>query len=160
LFTQGSFEVGSPIFLPPRRNAGRTLVHALKDKDSRIAARCLGVSIRASGPPFSSLGKAFGHGGEHVAPGLLVPASARVVGKLGVDERHTGAGGIAERAKEKRGLMFLCAVPSLFWCAARRLVRAHGRADQRPERVLVDRFAFADVDCAPDVAIQARVEKA
>src|SRR6266851_9009886 len=52
-----------------------------------------------------------------------------------------------------RGLMFLCAVPSLFCCAARRLVQAHGRADQRPERVLVDRFALADVEGAPDVAL-------
>jgi hypothetical protein len=60
----------------------------------------------------------------------------------------------------KRGLMFLCAVPSLLWCAGRRLVQAHGRADQRPERVLVDRFALVEIDCAPDVAIEARVEKA
>jgi len=36
----------------------------------------------------------------------------------------------------------------------------NGRADQRPEPVLVDPFALADVDCAPGVAIEARVEKA
>lgn len=54
----------------------------------------------------------------------------------------------------------LCAVPSLSWCAARRLVQTHGRADQRPERGLVDRFALADVDCTPGVTIEARVEKA
>lgn len=86
--------------------------------------------------------------------------SARIVGKLGVDERQPGAGRIAERAKEKRGLMFLCALPSLLWCVARRLVQAHGRPDQRPERILVDRFALVEVDCAPGVAIEARVEKA
>jgi hypothetical protein len=67
---------------------------------------------------------------------------------------------VAERAKENRGLMFLCAVQSLSWRAARRLVQAHGRAARRLERVLVDRFTLADVDCAPDVAIEARVEKA
>lgn len=48
-----------------------------------------------------------------------------------MDERQpgAGAGAVAEGAKEKRGLMFLCAIPSLLWCAARRLVQAHGRTD-------------------------------
>jgi hypothetical protein len=49
-----------------------------------------------------------------------------------VDERQPRAGAVAEGAKEKRGLMFLCAVPSLLWCAARRLVQPHDRTDQDP----------------------------
>ena len=34
-----------------------------------------------------------------------------------------------------------------------------GRPDQRPERVLVDRVALVEVDGAPGVAIEARVEE-
>lgn len=55
--------------------------------------------------------------------------------------------------------MFLYAAPFLLWCAARRLVQVHGRANQRPERVLVDRFVLVEVDCAPDVALKAGIEE-
>lgn len=66
----------------------------------------------------------------------------------------------SSRMPPKRDLMLLCAVPSLFWSTIRRLVQAHGFTDQRPKRILVDRFSFLNVDCAPGVAIEARVEKA
>src|SRR5436190_12547251 len=42
---------------------------------------------------------------------------------------------------------------------ALRSVQIHGFADQRPEGVLVDLLALADVDCAPDLALEARVEQ-
>src|SRR3954454_23367786 len=41
-----------------------------------------------------------------------------------------------------------------------RLVQPDCGADQLPERVLVDPFALVDVDRAPGVALQARVEEA
>lgn len=45
-------------------------------------------------------------------------------------------------------------------CAARGLVQAHGGADQGLEGVLVDRFAFADIDGSAGVALEAGVEEA
>src|SRR6185436_11277599 len=72
-----------------------------------------------------------------------------------VGERRPGPARCRPRAATGRCPLAL----PLLWSAARRLVEAHGGADQRAERVVVDRLTLVEVDGAAGLALEARVEE-